>query len=251
MGCASGDKCTDIDCNNNNGIHSAEQSNINDDVLPPGTSSFIEGKHIHISGSFTLFAQNKLESNLKRLGASGVRTGRSLQEATILIKGANCKETLLKQAEERIDVLVLTEVELIDRLNLEGCPLITDTTDTIDESKLAKKYIDNCQFKKIRSCNDNTVVETAELEFRDPLLMMKKRQEMRQMKISVVRTKENGESDWKYHYEFYRMSPKAHPWDLYCVQHDTKLKDCGHCNKCTHLDPVRGLGYSNPYRECI
>lgn len=140
------------------------------------------------------------------------------------------------------------EVELINRLNLEGCPLIAETTDTIDESELAKKYIDKCQFKKIRSYNDNTVVETAELEFRDPLLMMKTRQEMRQMKISVTRSQKFGESVWNYHYEFYMYSNRM---TLFCVQHNQRRSNCSICNKCTHLDPKEERGYSKPNVRCI
>ena len=106
-GCTSDIDCTDTNCRGSNAV-------------PAIRSSLVSGRHIHLSGSFTLFTQKKLKSTLKRLGASEVKTGEYLQEATILIKGTSCKTTLLKQAGERNNILVLTEVELINRLHLEG-----------------------------------------------------------------------------------------------------------------------------------
>jgi len=143
LGCTSGVDCTDTNC-------CGSDTDGNDDDSATRSSSLIRGQHIHISGGFTI-PQSSLIKELEDFGAAGVKKGTNLGKATILIKGINCKDVLLRRAEERNNVLVLNEVELIARLRRDGCSLssITNATTVIDESKLADELIKKCTFESV------------------------------------------------------------------------------------------------------
>ena len=274
MGCPSGDACKDIYC------CSDGDADENDNGTPPTieSSSLIKDKHIHMSGHFTI-SQDKFINRLYKLGASVVRRGDNIGRATILIRGQNCRPPLLKQAEERNNnddeenVLVLNEAQLRARLHQDGCSNALDNTSstTIDESEIVNTHKEKCQFMLVRgkslctSCNnvlppelnkvylDNGVdVEYGEHEFTDQRFLMKvglNKGKMKQMRIRVVRTKQKGELEWQYHYKFDVKS--GNKYFRYCVKHNVNHKECTHCNKCTHLDPERGLGYVQPSQQCI
>jgi len=273
MGCASGGNSDGIGC------CSSDHPDGND--VPPTIEStpLIKDKHIHMSGHFTI-SQNKFINRLYKLGASVVRTGVNIGRATILIRGGNCRPPLLKQAEERNNnndeenVLVLNEAQLRARLHQDGCSNALDTntsSTTINESEIVNTYKEKCQFTLVRGmslckkCNivlppelnkvyhdDGVDVEYGEHEFTDQRFLTKvgiNRGKMKQMRIRVVRTKQKGESEWQYHYTFDFKSGNS--WYRYCVKHNVTHDNCTHCNKCTHLDPERGLGFAHPRQQCI
>jgi len=279
LGCPLGINCNDIHCCINN---SDEDENDTPPTMPTIKShSFIKDKHIRISGGFTI-PQSNLIIELEALGAASVKMGKTLGNATILLKGKSCKDVLLKLAEARNrndaeqNVLVLNEVELIARLHRDGCSLspTTNTSTVIDESELADGLIKKCIFEPVNRlsrvqlktkcdstlptelmiCYDDedVVVEYAELEFKDQRIQMKQginKDQMKQMKISVTRIIQKDESDWQYHYNFYSKSGTQQ--NSYCIQHDRVRNRCSECNKCTHLDPKKKLGYRLPYQQCI
>lgn len=278
ISCASGGNCTDNNCC---GGSSSSDEDENDVGPTTKTSSLVRGQHIRISGGFNI-TQSNLITELEALGAASVETGRTLGKATILIKGTNCKDVLLKSAKERNqneaeqNVLILNEVELIARLYRDGCSLSASITSTnINESNLADQYIDKCHFMSVNSqsssglkkkCDmtlptelekcyndDEVVIEYGDHNFTDPRIRFKQgdnKNEKRQMNIRVIRTKRKGEIDWQYHYKFYYIKSGGQLFP-YCVQHDRIRYDCKKCNKCTHLDPVKGDGFPNPHKQCI
>jgi len=273
-GCVSGGNCNNRNCLNSD----EDDQSSNNDISPPTCkSSLIEGKRIRISGDFQLY--NTTQSECKELlldaGALEVKVNTTLGDADILIAGRNCGLSLREEA-ERGRKPVLSYPELISSLQLDGYSVTLSNYNTkavIDESELARKYINNSQFLVVdggskrslkevcRSVlpaelskvynNEGLIVETAETEFTDHLLLMKRdNKKKRPMRFRVTRIKQNnGASAWKHYYRFDHKI--GNQWKPYCVGHDVQEDYCIVCNGCDHLDPVRGFGFPFPHWQCI
>ena len=248
--------CTREDCNDQApACHRNNNETLHGITTTPNqttaSSQYFKGKSIRISGSVHPYKQKDYADMLLIAGASEVKMHTTLGDAHILIKGEGCSERLLSEA-KRKNIIILTPNEVKEHLQRDGYSSPDRSSNKIDESKMASILIDkHCQFRPVSSqSNAHVQVEQASTKFTHPSIL-KRNGDKRQMKIVVTRVRSVGDQDWRISYKFHACYGGRQMWKRYCVTHDTELDKCKFCNKCTHLDPEKGIGYPRPNRQCV